>query len=53
MQDNRTKIFLKKYLILFNNFLNDLEQSNDTKLIFHGQMLHDRLEFYLKKNYNN
>jgi len=49
MQDNRTKIFLKKYLILFNNFLNDLEQSNDTKLIFHGQMLHDRLEIYLKE----
>ena len=38
------------FLILFNNFLNQLEQSNDTALIFHAQMLYDRLEFYLKKN---
>ena len=43
--------FMKNYLILFNNFLNELEHSNDTKLIFHAQMLFDRLEDHIKKNY--
>ena len=43
--------FLKSYLILFNNFLNEVEQSNDTKLIFHAQMLNDRLENYLKEKH--
>jgi len=50
-EDTVTKIFLKEYLMSMNNFLDELEQTKDTKLIFHAQMLHDKLEFYLKKNH--
>ena len=43
--------FMIKFLILFNIFINKLEQNNDTGLIFHAQMLFDRLEDHIKKNY--
>jgi len=52
MQDNRLYVFLKEYLMSMNNFLDELEKTNNTKLIFHAQMLYDRLELDLKKNYN-
>ena len=41
--------FMKNYLILFNNFLNELERTQNTKLIFHAQMLYDNLEDHLKE----
>ena len=42
---------MKQYLILLNDFMNELEKTNDMKLIFFGQMLYDRLENHIKEKH--